>query len=251
MASTVAEEPVAARPEPSLLKVEPPTRQRVADHVFDSLARAILNGDLKPGEALPTQRDLAKRFNVSALVVRQAIHRLEDLHLVRVRQGSMTIVLDPNESTDIRLIQLRMEIAEPGPKLASAAIENQALFILPLLVLAERRITEQELAVLHYILQKLSENPTPEEAVRFRIEFWTQIAKATQNPLFQQQVRWWSTMARELERRGGEMRVPAGRVPVEFFRKLTLALSQHKGAPQLYLESIRPLLDWVDAQRKK
>ena len=93
-------------------------RQRVADHVFDSLARAILNGELKPDEPLATQRDLAKQFNVSALVVRQAIHRLEDLGLVRVRQGSATIVLDPNESTDIRLIQLQMELAEPGPEIS-------------------------------------------------------------------------------------------------------------------------------------
>ena len=120
--------------------VEPPQRQRVAVHVFEALVRGILAGDLKPGEPLDTQRDLARQFNVSALIVRQAIHRLEDVGLVRVRQGSTTIVLDPNESTDIRLIQLRIELSEPGPKLATAAIENQALFVIPLLALAERQI---------------------------------------------------------------------------------------------------------------
>ena len=60
-------------------QVEPPVRQRVADHVFETLARAIFNKELKPGEPLPTQRELAKRFKISALVVRQAIHRLEDM----------------------------------------------------------------------------------------------------------------------------------------------------------------------------
>src|SRR5690349_12545600 len=142
MSSASVPDSTEGPPQPTF-RGAPPLRQRVADHVFDSLARAILNGELKPDEPLATQRDLAKQFGVSALVVRQAIHRLEDLGLVRVRQGSATIVLDPNESTDIRLIQLRMELSEPGPLMSTAAIENQSLFMVPILILAERRITDQ------------------------------------------------------------------------------------------------------------
>ncbi|MFI5309377.1 MAG: FadR/GntR family transcriptional regulator [Polyangiales bacterium] len=232
-----------------VFRAEPPVRQRVADQVFESLARGILNDELKPGEPLATQRDLAKQFNVSALVVRQAIHRLEDLGLVRVRQGSTTIVLDPNESTDIRLIQLRMEISEPGPALATAALENQLLFMLPLLVLAERRITEQELGVLRYITERLGEQPDAEATVRFRLEYWRQIAKATQNTLFQQQVRWWSTMIGELERRGRSLRAPSSPLVLAFFRKLNEALAKHEGTVQLYLDTFRPVLEWLDGQR--
>jgi DNA-binding FadR family transcriptional regulator len=230
-------------------RAEPPVRQRVADQVFESLARGILNGELKPGEPLATQRDLAKQFNVSALVVRQAIHRLEDLGLVRVRQGSTTIVLDPNESTDIRLIQLRMEVAEPGPMLARAALENQLLFMLPLLVLAERRITEPEVAVLRYLTERLGANPTQEAGIRFRIEYWRQIAKSTQNPLFQAQVRWWSSLIDQLERSGRDMRAPPAPIMLAFCSKLNDALAKHEGAVQLYLETFRPVLDWFDAQR--
>jgi len=230
-------------------RAEPPVRQRVADQVFESLARGILNGELKPGEPLATQRDLAKQFNVSALVVRQAIHRLEDLGLVRVRQGSTTIVLDPNESTDIRLIQLRMEVAEPGPMLATAALENQLLFMLPLLVLAERRITEPEVAVLRYLTERLGANPDAEAGIRFRIEYWRQIANATQNPLFQAQVRWWSSLVEQLDRRGRDMRAPPAPIMVAFCRKLNDALAKHEGAVQLYLETFRPVLEWFDAQR--
>lgn len=47
-----------------------PARQRVADRVFDALAKAILTGRLTPDEPLPTQRELAERFRVSTLVVR-------------------------------------------------------------------------------------------------------------------------------------------------------------------------------------
>jgi DNA-binding FadR family transcriptional regulator len=230
-------------------RAQPPARQRVADYVFESLARAILKHELKPGEPLATQRDLAKQFNVSALVVRQAIHRLEDLGLVRVRQGSSTIVLDPEESTDIRLIQLQFELSVLGPGLATAALELQSLFLVPLLALAERRITSEELAVLNYLIDSLPPEPSLEQSNQFRVQFFRQVAKATRNELHQQQVRWWGSMARELERRGHAMRAPVRKLNVDFFRQLVRALGEGQGTPQLYLELTRPLLDWADAQR--
>jgi DNA-binding FadR family transcriptional regulator len=115
----------------ALAKAAPSTRQRISDQVFESLARSILTGELKPNGPLPTQRELARSFGSSALVVRQAIHRLEDLGLVRVRQGSTTVVLDPDQATDIRLIQLRMVLAPRGQGFSVAAIENQMLFVVP------------------------------------------------------------------------------------------------------------------------
>ncbi len=250
MASTGLSESSDEGPAPSTFRGAPPVRQRVADHVFDTLARAILNGELKPDEPLATQRDLAKQFNVSALVVRQAIHRLEDLGLVRVRQGSTTVVLDPNESTDIRLIQLQMELAEPGPRISTAAIENQVLFLVPILVLAERRITEEEIGVLRYLIDNYKE-AGPAEARRFRIEFWRQVAKSTRNPLFQQQIRWWSTLVADLDARGVKLRAPSDAVNLEIFRALLRALSERKGAAQLWLETVKPILDWVDTTRAK
>ena len=245
--------PVPATPETQVhtFRGQPPTRQRVADHVFESLARAILSHELKAGEPVPTQRDLAQQFNVSALVVRQAIHRLEDLGLVRVRQGSATIVLDPHESSDIRLIQLQMELAEPGAPLALAAWENQALFLVTLLALAERRITEQELDVLRAHVQAHGNGQTPGAVQRFRMEFWRQIAISTRNPLFQQQVRWWSALTQEISKRGGPPRYPAFRTDGGLYERLIAALAARQGSAQIYLDGIRPLLDWIDAARDK
>lgn len=236
---------------PGVFRAQPAARQRVADHVFESLVKAILTGELKPGHAVPTQRDLAGQFGVSALVVRQAIHRLEDLGLVRVRQGSATIVLDPAESSDIRLIQLQMELADPGSVLSAAALENQVLFLLPMLVLAERRITEKELGVLGYLIDQLGDSPTVEQGRRFRIEFWRQISKATRNPLFQQQVRWWSTLAAELDKRGQQHRAPITprRLDAVFYRRLITALGERRGVLTAYLEWVNPLLDWVDTHQ--
>lgn len=94
--------------EVSSFQGQPATRMRAADYVFETLSRAILMGELVPGSVLATQRALSQQFGVSPLVVRQATHRLEELGLVRVRQGSTTIVLDPSEAADLRLTQLQL-----------------------------------------------------------------------------------------------------------------------------------------------
>lgn len=237
---------LAPAPEAGGIDAQPPVRQRVADHVFDALARAILTGQITPGEPLPTQRELAKQFDISALVVRQAIHRLEDLGLVRVRQGSSTIVLDPRESTDIRLIQLHLELATPEASLFRAVLESQVLFLLPLLVLAERRITPEQLAVLNYIVGQVNENTPPEEARRFRIEYWTQMAEATGNPLYHQQMRWWASMIDGLRRRGQEQEMFGARIVVDVYRRINEALAKREGAVQTYLAAIAPLLAWIE-----
>jgi DNA-binding FadR family transcriptional regulator len=230
---------------------QPPARQRVADHVFDALARAILGGEIKPGEPVPTQRDLAQQFNVSALIVRQAIHRLEDLKLVRVRQGSATIVLDPNESSDIRLIQLRMELAEPGAALSLSAWENQLLFVVPMLALAERRITDQEIEDLRHLAKRIVETNEAADTQRLRFEFWALIATATRNPLFQQQVRWWSALASEKNVRGAAVRPPNVKRETGLYSGVIKALESREGAVQHYLDTIRPVLDFMDKARDK
>jgi DNA-binding FadR family transcriptional regulator len=232
-------------------RIEPPTRQRVADHVFETLAKAILRGEIRAGDPLPTQRDLASRFNISALVVRQAIHRLEDLGLVRVRQGSATIVLDPAKATDIRLIQLQIEMADPGPALAAAAGENQTLFIVPLLVLAQRRITREELDVLEGLVDRLAKATTDDELRRCRSEYWATIAQATRNPLFQQQVRWWVSLMRGSDRRLAPVGSLSGPTLVDFYRRLVTALAAGKGAVELWLQVTEPVLKAFDRQLEK
>jgi GntR family transcriptional repressor for pyruvate dehydrogenase complex len=66
----------------------------VGDGVLVQLADAILTGDVKPGDSLPSERDLAESFNVNRHAVRDALKRLQQSGLVRVAHGSKPTVLD-------------------------------------------------------------------------------------------------------------------------------------------------------------
>jgi GntR family transcriptional repressor for pyruvate dehydrogenase complex len=226
----------------------PAARMRAADYVFETLSRAILAGELAPGTVLATQRELSKQFAVSPLVVRQATHRLEELGLVRVRQGSTTIVLDPGTASDLRILQLQLELATPGDKLALAARENQALSTLPLLALAERRITEEQVKQLEQLIDELPESPSRRDHLLFLTRYWGLIAAATQNPMLQHQVRWWSRVMRDLEKRSGPTAMAARTAPPSLYRSLARALRRKRGAVELWLKVLDPLFDWTEAQ---
>jgi DNA-binding FadR family transcriptional regulator len=229
----------------SAFHAERAPRLRIADRVFETLLRAILQGELRPGEPVPTQRELSTQFGVSPLVVRQAIHRLEELELVRVRQGSATMVLDPTKATDVRLIQLQLEVARPGDAIALAAMENRALSTLPLLALAERRITAAELQRLEQRVDAYDEAASAEERSAFLADFWELIAAATRNPLLQHQVRWWFRVSREI---GANRTMQSARLPQSLFRDLVECLRQRKGSVQLWLERIQLLCAWTEEQ---
>lgn len=65
-----------------------PVRQIAAHElVLDQLRRSLESGRFRPGDTLPSERDLAEMLNVSRTVVRAAIAVLERDGLIQVRRG--------------------------------------------------------------------------------------------------------------------------------------------------------------------
>ena len=60
--------------------------------IADSLRRQLLAGHWAPGERMPTEREMCRRFAASQITVRRALQILEEEHLVERRQGSGTFV---------------------------------------------------------------------------------------------------------------------------------------------------------------
>jgi GntR family transcriptional regulator, transcriptional repressor for pyruvate dehydrogenase complex len=60
---------------------------RISHNIVQQIRNAILAGELKPGDRLPTEKDLAASFNVSKASLREAIRSLEALGMVEVLQG--------------------------------------------------------------------------------------------------------------------------------------------------------------------
>ena len=69
--------------------------------IADALREKITAGELKPGDALPTESSLQEAFNVSRVTVRQALKLLTEEQIVESIQGSGSYVREERVNYDI------------------------------------------------------------------------------------------------------------------------------------------------------
>jgi len=69
------------------VQYKPLKKNRLYEDVADQIKKTIFNGDLKPGDQLPSERDLAVMFNVGRPTVREALRTLSVLGLIESNQG--------------------------------------------------------------------------------------------------------------------------------------------------------------------
>jgi GntR family transcriptional regulator len=72
--------------------------------IQDSILNWIETGDLKPGDLVPSERELSEQFDVSRMTVRHAISTLVSHGIVRRVQGLGTYVNEPKNEYDIGLL---------------------------------------------------------------------------------------------------------------------------------------------------
>jgi GntR family transcriptional regulator len=109
---------------PSLPSRSGPAAKRGAGAVFSPLYRQIKQllltslerGEWKPGEAIPSEFELAARFQVSQGTMRKAIDDLAAENLLVRRQGRGTFVATHHEPrAQFRFLRLVPDVGEPVP----------------------------------------------------------------------------------------------------------------------------------------
>src|SRR6201992_4299274 len=61
---------------------------RISEIIVDQIRLLMREGQLKPGDRLPPERDLCEQFGVSRVTVREALRMLESSGLVEIRVGA-------------------------------------------------------------------------------------------------------------------------------------------------------------------
>ncbi len=228
----------------------PAPRAHVSDHVFDQLARAILQGSFAPGTPLPSERLLVERFHVSRNIARQALHRLAEMGLVQVRQGGATVVLDPHEATDLRVLALFYRLTgQSRPAIDTAdMIEKQYLQGLSIVEAAARRASAASLDAIRDRLDRAATDATALASFgKLEEQFWRALASAAENRIFRMEVAWWYDTLPDrpvpAEVAGADPLVRLG-----FYRELVRRLQSREQATEYYIATTRPLLDAVLAR---
>jgi GntR family transcriptional repressor for pyruvate dehydrogenase complex len=66
--------------------------KKISEEAFEQIKDAILKGDLKPGEKLPTERQMMQQMGVSRVPVREALKLLENMGFIETVQGGGSYV---------------------------------------------------------------------------------------------------------------------------------------------------------------
>jgi DNA-binding FadR family transcriptional regulator len=105
-------------------------RPKVAEQIAQRLRRSIIDGRYQPGDALPSERELASRYEVNRSSVREAMKRLETWGLVQIRHGGATRVVDFLQSAGLGIVPNLVDMtARVDPGILRDLHEIRALIV--------------------------------------------------------------------------------------------------------------------------
>jgi len=165
--------------------------QRLYLQVAEQLRALIDGGTFAVGQRLPSERDLAQRFEVSRPTIREAMIALEIAGLVEVRSGSGVYVKAQEGPASL------IENADPGPfeiLEARKVIEGETC------ALAAERISDAQLEELSSLVDAMAEENRQETITEKADElFHCLIAEAAGNSALTATITWLWQLRNESE----------------------------------------------------
>ncbi|GAC1629335.1 MAG: transcriptional regulator GlcC [Chloroflexota bacterium] len=158
--------------------------------VAERIRALISAGELRPGQLLPPERDLAVQFDVSRSIVREGLKLLAAQNLVVRRQGRGTHVASLAPEELIRPFRFAFDLTSP-----TYAHLHQARMILEpaIAALAAENATEDDLLILRDLLEEEDQlirrvkatgaSPPANERVRIDSAIHERLARAANNPV--------------------------------------------------------------------
>ena len=153
----------------------------LTDAAIDRLQAMVLSGDLKPGQRLPREADLARTLGLSRNSLREAVRALSLVRILDVRQGDGTYVSDLSMESLVTALTFVVEFHQDSSVLE--LLEMRRILEPAASELAVARISEPALQGLEEILRRVTSESSVEELVAVDIEFHRAIGVASGNAM--------------------------------------------------------------------
>jgi GntR family transcriptional regulator, transcriptional repressor for pyruvate dehydrogenase complex len=164
----------------SIMIFHPIKSTKVYEQVIDQIKQMVIDGSLKKGDKLPSERELVDNLEVSRTSVREAIRSLQIMGLVECRQGEGNFIKQNFENTLLEPISIMFMLQESNPE---EILEVRKIIEIETVALAVRRINEDELEDLKRIADLFKVCKDENKNVKYDKEFHYKIAKAAGNLL--------------------------------------------------------------------
>lgn len=161
--------------------LKPIKTSRIYEQIVEQIGQLVADGQLKPGDRLPSERALVERFQVSRASIREAISSLEMMGLIEVRSGEGTYIRQVNMDSVVAPLAWMLFIEKDSDR---ELYEARKILEVQAAGLAAARAEEDELLEMFEALEimrlDLDNNRLGEEA---DLRFHYAIAKATHNKI--------------------------------------------------------------------
>jgi DNA-binding FadR family transcriptional regulator len=151
----------------------------LTDQAIEQIKQMIVSGELKPGQRLPKETDLAARLGLSRNSLREAVRALALIRILDTRQGDGTYVtsLEP----DILSEAMSFLVDFHQDRTVLDLLEVRRLMEPAATAMAAQRITREELGKLEGLLDEAAACSTVEDFVANDIAFHRTIGSASGN----------------------------------------------------------------------
>lgn len=149
----------------------------IPEVVLEEIQRLISEGELRPGDRLPSETELAERFGVGRSSIREAMRVLHLLGVIEVIQGKGTFVRQPG------ILPLIVDWSRIAQMDVLADVMEARQFVEILLAqLAAERATEADLEALQAALERERRSTSDLEAeAQAGVDFHMALADAVHN----------------------------------------------------------------------
>ena len=155
---------------------------RLYEQIVQQVEESILKGQLKPGDQLPAERDLAQSFGVSRTAVREAVKTLREKGLVEAYTGRGTFVTSGTSHAIRQSLDLMIRVSQQEGSLHLA--ELRQVLEPEIAALAALRIEEQLLTTMREAVAAMDRNVNdPDAYIEADLDFHLALAEAVGNPL--------------------------------------------------------------------
>ncbi|AKA69613.1 MULTISPECIES: FadR/GntR family transcriptional regulator [Clostridium] len=152
---------------------------KVYEQVIEQIKNMIIDGTLKKGDKLPSERELVEHLQVSRTSIREALRALQIIGLVECRQGEGNYIRESFENSLFEPLSMMFMLQKSS---SSEIMEIRKIIEVETAALAAQRITDEELKHMKVLLDSINSNNEVDN-VKIDKEFHYKVAKASRNYL--------------------------------------------------------------------
>lgn len=153
----------------------------LTDEAIERIKDMIVRGELRPGDRLPKEVDLAERLGLSRNSLREAVKALSLIRVLDVRQGDGTYVTSLQPEVLLDTVGFVLDFHRDDSVLA--LLEVRRILEPAATAMAAQRMTEAEVLELGDLVDKMDQAKDITELVETDLDFHRRIALGSGNPV--------------------------------------------------------------------